>query len=161
MPLQHEKVIRLRAYQQCDARAITDLFHETVHTINRRDYSEAQVQAWAPLPIDYAAWEARLQRTRPLVAEVAGEIAGFAELQPDGHIDCFYVHKSYQGMGVGGALLAAIERRACCACLPQLSVHASLTAVAFFRRRGFIAIRQNVVVRRGEQLVNVVMAKSL
>lgn len=84
MPLQHEKVIRLRAYRQRDARAITELFHETVHTINRRDYNEAQVQAWAPLPIDYARWRARLQRTRPLVAEFAGEISGFIRLANPG-----------------------------------------------------------------------------
>jgi hypothetical protein len=42
------QVNRIRDYEQVDARAIVRLFYETVHFVNRADYSEEQVEAWAP-----------------------------------------------------------------------------------------------------------------
>ena len=37
-----------RKYNVEDARALADIYYHTIHHINRRDYSEAQINAWAP-----------------------------------------------------------------------------------------------------------------
>lgn len=42
----------LRAYRDDDLDALIDLFRATVRMIARRDYTEAQVLAWAPDHID-------------------------------------------------------------------------------------------------------------
>lgn len=37
----------IREYQPCDCREITELFYNTIHTINAKDYTEEQLTAWA------------------------------------------------------------------------------------------------------------------
>ena len=38
----------IRRYSPNDISEITELFYNTIHTINLRDYSSAEVDAWAP-----------------------------------------------------------------------------------------------------------------
>src|ERR687893_1761 len=45
------KPTRIRDYKEVDAPAIARLFYETVHSVNRADYSEEQVRAWALGPV--------------------------------------------------------------------------------------------------------------
>ena len=40
--------IQLRRYRPSDCAGILRLFYDTVHTVNRKDYTEEQVEAWAP-----------------------------------------------------------------------------------------------------------------
>ena len=81
-------------YQEVDAPAIARLFYETVRSVNRADYSEEQVEAWAPAVPDAREWHARMADRKMLVAEEGGEVVGFCELEKDGHLDMFYL-RSY------------------------------------------------------------------
>lgn len=76
--------ITLRPYQPGDGPLLAALFYETVHTVNARDYTPAQLQAWAPSPEapDPEAWDRSFQGRRALVAEAGGQIAGFGDLDP-------------------------------------------------------------------------------
>ena len=47
--------MKLRAYQSGDLPAILNLFRDTVHTVCARDYTRAQLDAWAPAELDAAA----------------------------------------------------------------------------------------------------------
>ncbi len=40
--------MKIRLFDRQDAEQIAQLFHETVREVNIRDYSNNQVQAWAP-----------------------------------------------------------------------------------------------------------------
>ena len=107
--------ITLRPYQPGDGPLLAALFYETVHTVNARDYTPAQLQAWAPSPEapDPEAWDRSFQGRRALVAEAGGQIAGFGDLDPKtGCLDRLYVHKDRQGQGVASALCAALEAAA-------------------------------------------------
>lgn len=42
----------IRKYQQKDCKEITELFYNTVHTVNSKDYSEEQLNAWATGKVD-------------------------------------------------------------------------------------------------------------
>ncbi|WP_239033255.1 GNAT family N-acetyltransferase [Leptothermofonsia sichuanensis] len=95
------------------------------------------------------------------VADDTGTIAGFAELEPDGHIDCFYCHKNYQRCGVGRQLYQAIEARARDQGIRYLTVEASITAQPFFQRMGFSLIKEQETACRGETFTNYVMEKWL
>ena len=46
----------LRNYQPSDCRETARLFYETVHTINARDYTQEQLDAWAPESRDLEEW---------------------------------------------------------------------------------------------------------
>lgn len=161
--------ISIRLFQPQDATQIAQLFHDTVRTINLQDYSLNQVKAWAPDDLYFRDWIKICANRFTYVAEnvlenVApkqGIIVGFAELEIDGHIDCFYVHKDYQGRGVGSSLYQAIESQARELGCSHLYTEASITAKPFFQNKGFTLEQEQQVTVRGEVFKNYRMVKSL
>ena len=146
--------IRVRPYRAGEAGALIALFRATVHAVNIRDYSAAQVNAWAPEAIDEAAWAARLAAHDSFVAEAERTVVGFIELAGDGMVHMLYCHRDWQGRGVGAALLARVEARARRLGLRRLATEASITARPFFQARGFRVIAEQQVRRRCATFVN-------
>ena len=93
-----EKTVRL--YKPEDCKEIVKLFYDTVHTVNLKDYSLAQLDAWAPEEIDVDMWEKSLSKSHTVVVESNGIIVGFGNLDDTGYFDRLYVHKDFQGQGV-------------------------------------------------------------
>jgi ribosomal protein S18 acetylase RimI-like enzyme len=138
------------------------LFHDTVHTVCRADYGEAELDAWSPASgLDPERWRERFARTRPWVALAEGRPVGFLEVDQDGHIDCCYAARDRQRRGVGTALLAHATGIARGAGLARLYAEVSITALPFFARRGFRVVRTQEVERRGQTLRNHLMERSL
>ena len=152
---------RIRDYAAGDASEIVRLFYATIRSVNRADYSDEQVEAWAPGVTDTGEWHARMTGRRTLVAEEGGEVVGFAELEEDGHLDMLYVRGNSVGRGVGRRLYRAVEREARGRGLGQIFTEASVTARPFFERRGFRIVRERTIVRRGVELTNFAMEKPL
>jgi putative acetyltransferase len=153
--------MKIRLFHPQDAEQIAMLFHETVRQINIRDYSQNQVKAWAPDDIHFRNWVKVCSERFTYVADVHGVIAGFGELELNGHIDCFYCHKNYQRMGVGNQIYHEIEAKAGELGINRLYTEASITAKAFFLRMGFSLIQEQQVECRGETFVNYRMEKFL
>ena len=65
-----------------DVFSIVRLFYETIHTINSRDHSAAQLHAWAPEVPSAETWHSRMVQCCTLVAEENGAVIAFAELEP-------------------------------------------------------------------------------
>lgn len=153
--------MKIRLFRPEDATQIAQLFHETVREVNVRDYSIAQVQAWSPDDLDFRDWVTVCSQRFTYVADANGAILGFGELEPDGHIDCFYCHKHYQRQGVGRAIYQAIEVKARELQIDRLFTEASITAKPFFRSLGFELVAEQQVSCRGETFTNYRMEKSL
>jgi putative acetyltransferase len=151
----------VRDYREDDAGPICRLFYETVRSVNLRDYSPEQVRAWAPAPPDPAIWHEPMSDRHTLVAEDEDGVAGFAELENDGHLDMLYCRGDVVGRGVGSLLYAAAEERARGLGLGGIQTEASITARPFFERHGFRVTRRNLVARHGVELVNFSMEKIL
>ena len=154
-------VLIIRNYQPQDTHQIADLFHVSVHAIDSKIYSPAQKSAWAPRPPDYSRWYTRLVNTEPYVATLDNKIVGFAELELDGHIDCFYVHPAHQRKGVAQSLFSRLLTDARTRGISRLYVEASKVAEPFFRKNGFVLVSENQVERRGQVLVNFCMERRL
>ncbi|MGE3819059.1 MAG: GNAT family N-acetyltransferase [Isosphaeraceae bacterium] len=152
-----------RPYRPEDAPALLALFRDTVRRVNARDYTTEQVRAWAPDQIDQETWAGRFAGKTILVAEDAesGRPLGFADLEPDGHIDRFFVSADHQRRGVGASLLAALVAEARTAGLGRLSVEASVTARPFFEAQGFVVLAEQSVLVRDVKLVNFRMERDL
>jgi putative acetyltransferase len=150
-----------RRFEPGDADPIARLFHDTVRTVNLGDYTQAQVKAWAPDEIHFRDWGAACLRCRTFVAEEAGRVLGYGQLEDNGHIDNFYVHHDQQGRGVGAALHAVIEAEARQLGIPWLFAEVSITARPFFTRIGYRVIRKQTVACRGQLFINYVMEKDL
>ena len=80
------------------------LFYDTVHAVNAADYSPEQLSAWATGEVDLAAWNASFLAHRTIVAETAGVILGFGDMDAAGYLDRLYVHKDYQRQGIATAI---------------------------------------------------------
>lgn len=147
----------LRPYRSSDCPALAELFYQTVHRVNARDYDEIQLDAWATGQVDEAAWDQSFRSHHTLVAlGKAGDVLGFGDMDDAGYLDRLYVHWAHQGEGIATALCDALEA-ACPA--PAFRTHASITARPFFEKRGYRVLRAQQVERRGAVLTNYVMEK--
>ena len=153
--------MEIRRYKQGEEQTLWALLYDTVHKVNVRDYSSSQIEAWAPSRIDLAQWKRRIMKTNPFVAMNNGQIVGFAELEENGHIDCFYSAHNWQGKGVGSALLNAVEIEALRRGISNLFTEVSITAKGFFENKGFFVEYEKTVTLRGEQFANFAMSKRI
>jgi putative acetyltransferase len=154
-------VVTLRLYQPDDAPALLALFRDTIRRINSRDYSAAQIAAWASDDIDTVSWFGRFSGRYVPVAQEGGRPVGFAELEADGHIDRVYVSADHQRRGIGRQLLAALEAEARRVGLSRLYTEASITSRPFFEAHGFVVLAAQVVSCRGAEFVNYRMERLL
>ena len=127
----------IRPYKESDIPAISQLYFNTIHRVNSRDYTPQQIRAWAPTIYANSYWLQRFVKRRVLVAENKDRILGFAEFEPSGHIDCFYVHHEHQHRGIGSALMNSVEAEFRKLNARRLFAEVSLTARAFFESHGF------------------------
>ncbi len=153
--------MEIRRYSETWAKEIADLFYQSVHGIDASIYTEEQKRVWAPTPIDYDLWSERLNIKKPYLAIIDNRLAGFIELDADGHIDCTYTHPDFQGRGVASFLYDHLITEANTAGMIRLYVEASHVAVPFFKKRGFVLIKKNEIQRDGVTLVNFSMEKHL
>ena len=152
----------VRDFRPEDSAALGRLFYDTIHTVNPRDYSPAQIEAWAPEVPGPRRWIERARTRCILVAEDESGVTGFAELRPaDRFLDCLYVRHDMQRRGVGTALVRELEARARALRIVTLLVDVSLTARPFFERHGYALIAPREVEVRGVMLANFRMEKSL
>ncbi len=87
------------------------VYFTAIRLICVKDYSDEQVNAWAPDNFDMKLFEERQENLNPFVAKMGSKVVGYADLQPNGLIDHFFVHGKYQSMGVGGALMNSILKK--------------------------------------------------
>ena len=136
--------VMVRPFQAGDIRRAARLFRDTVFRVNRADYTETQLRAWAA-GADGAVWEERLSGLRAFAAERGGALLGFGSVREDGYVDHLFVHAR-------PALEAAVPAG-------TLRTEASVTARPFFLARGWRAVREQEVFCRGECFVNFLMEK--
>lgn len=148
--------MEIRSYRSADAEATAELFYHTVHRVNRKDYSPAQLDAWAPRERDLILWDRSFQGHMGLVAVEGDSLLGFGDITPDGYLDRLFVHKDHQGKGIGTALCGCLEAMV----QGPVVAHVSLTARPFFAQRGYRLIRPQQVERQGVFLPNYVMEKA-
>ena len=151
----------IRPYSPRDVSSLVALFRASVRTLARRDYTEAQLRAWAPDFIGKEQFALRRTTQSTWIAEIGGHIAGFSDLEADGHVDMLYVHPEYQRRGVARALLAHVEAVARDWGIERLYTEASITARPVFEVMGFHILAPQMVTVRGESRKNYRMEKQL
>jgi putative acetyltransferase len=154
--------ISIRDYQPEDVQALAKIFYNTIHKINIQHYTEEQVDVWAPITsLETEGWAKKFPRTKPIVATVGDEIVGFAEFEPNGHIDCFYCHHEWIGKKVGSALMKEILQRAKDNHIRLIFSEVSITAKPFFEKWGFRVVTKQTIVRKDVELTNFKMERTI
>lgn len=149
--------MKIRNYQPSDTFTTLQLFYDTVHTVNCRDYTKEQLDVWAPKERDSIQWNASFLEHYSLIVEEEGQVIGFGDIDASGYLDRFYIHASFQGKGAGRLLLEALE--AYVAEDQDIVTHASITAKPFFIRMGYVTDHAQIVEKAGVQMKNYVMVK--
>lgn len=146
----------LRPYQSTDCPALARLFYETVHTVNARDYTRQQLDAWATGQVELPLWDRAFREHCTLVAEQDGQLLGFGDMDDTGYLDRLFVHKDHQGKGIATALCDRLEAQSTA---NIFTAEVSVTARPFFEKRGYRVVRQQNVERNGVFLTNFLMEK--
>lgn len=151
----------IRIYQSKDCAEIIKLFYETIHSVNAKDYTKDQLDAWSPKNINLDLWNKSFSRNYTLVFIDKDDIVGFGDLASSGYFDKLYIHKAFQGKGIATKIADSLEAYANSIGLKIISTQASITARPFFEKRGYIIIKKQQVERKGQFLTNYVMEKAL
>ncbi len=156
--------MEIRKFQASDISQIVQLFYGTVHSVNKKDYTQEQLDAWASKEdeeLRLASWRESMSNNIAFVALIEGIIVGFSDMTRKGHLDRLYVHKDFQGQGIASALVNTLESEASKLGLTELDTDASITAKPFFEHRGYQVVKSQCIERKGIQLVNFKMIKPL
>ena len=140
----------IRPYEPTDCEILASLFYLTVHTVNAKDYTKEQLNAWATGKIDLQKWNISLREHNI--------IFGFSDIDKSGYLDRLYVHKNHQRKGIATAICDTLEQSVKA---NKIITHASITAKPFFEQRGFTVVKEQQVLRQGIALTNYVMEKQL
>jgi len=151
--------LEIRQAESTDIVDITRLFFETIQTINSKDYTQEEIDDWSSWHSDYEKWNARITEQYFIVATFDSKIAGFASLATDGCVDLLYVHKDCQGQGIAGQLLSKLEKKAVEQNNREIYSEVSITAKAFFEKRGFCVKQKQLKKSRERELENYYMTK--
>lgn len=153
--------VAIRRFRIGDEIALFHVFYSAIHDIASRDYTHDQIEAWAPADLDPKLWANHLRDLRPFVAEIDGEIVGYADIQPNGYIDHFFVSGNHPRRGIGSLLMNRIHKEAKLLGISELTSHVSKTAEPFFVLHGFYVVERGFPIRRGVTLQNALMQKNL
>ena len=152
----------IRVALQSDTVELKQLFQNTVLAINRRDYSQAEVEDWASCGDNLANIKDMIKTHYFIVAvNQQSEIVGFSSITPQGYLHSMFVHKDFQGKGIAIMLLNEIEQYAITNGIMRITSEVSLTARPFFEKRGYIVEEEQKRKANQLPLTNFWMAKQM
>ncbi len=146
----------LRKYMSSDCEAMAELFFQTVHRVNAKDYTKEQLDVWASGKVDLKAWDKSFTEHYTVVALENDIIVGFGDIDRTGYLDRLYVHRDYQRKGIAAAICDELERAID---TDAVTTQASVTAKPFFEHRGYSVVREQKSVRDGIALTNFLMER--
>lgn len=118
-----------------DAARLSTLIQRVIRVSNAVDYGAESAEITA-LNFSEERMVARLKKQHVLMYAADGMLVGTASFR-EGYIKSLFVEPDWQGKGVGGVLLAAIEAYVLERGLAELFVHSSITAHEFYLRKGY------------------------
>ena len=136
---------------------------ETIHAIHTRcltftlasRYTAAQLHAWMLGRTASGYWNAARSGEGFLVAEVAGQVVGYASWSDDELLSLF-IDPDHQKQGLGSSLL-----NGCLARAPNLMVvKAALGAESFYERHRFVQIGPGATIKHDVEIPDTRMRRS-
>lgn len=128
----------IRTASLSDIPVLKELYQNTVLTVNRKDYSAAEVEDWASCGDDIAHLQKSFTEQYYIVAENQKQkIVGFTSINDEGYMHTLFVHKDFQHQGVATLLYQYLEAYAQEKRIEKITSEVSITAKPFFEKQGF------------------------
>ena len=129
----------IRRARREDCQSIGSVHTAAVGGIRTALYTPEEIQAWA-VPRKPESYEQSIRNKEFFVAETGGVIVGFGVLNPESaEVEAVYVSPGAGRRGIGLEMLRKLEERAGALGLKVLRLNASLNAVPFYEKAGYVA----------------------
>ena len=152
--------MKIREANENDLSQITQLFFDTVNTVNKKDYSKEQIAVWSASSQNVDFWLNCIVSQFFIVLVKDDLIIGFASLDNNACVDFMYVHKDFQHIGVATELLDALESEAYEKGFTGIWSDVSITAKPFFFKNGFNEKEEYIKRLQEVEFENTIMIKS-
>lgn len=155
-------MLTIRRARQEDCQFIPSVHAAAVSGISTALYTPEEIQAWA-VPKKPESYEESIRSKEFFVAEEDSVIVGFGVLnQESGEVEAVYVSPGAGRRGIGLAVLGKLEERAGALGLGLLRLNASLNAVPFYQRAGYVAQKESKYrLSNGVEIACVPMVKAI
>lgn len=155
-------MLTIRKARQDDCQSIGKVHTAAVAGIHTNLYTPEEIQSWS-VPKQPESYEESIRSKEFLVAEDDGIIVGFGVLNAEtAEVEAVYVSPEAGGHGIGLELLRKLEERAVALGLGVLRLNASLNAVPFYKRAGYVAQEESKYrLSTGLEIACVPMVKSI
>lgn len=128
--------LSIRMASACDVPAMARVHVAAVRALCRTHYRAHELSRW--ISQGPGLYSGLMRSATVMVAEQGGAIVGFAAASlANGYVRAVYVAPGAAGSGVGGRLLARLERAARVFGVRRLKVDATLNAAGFYERAGY------------------------
>ena len=155
-------MLNIRRARPEDCQSIRTVHVAAVTGIRTDLYTPEEIQAWS-IPKNLESYEESIRSKEFLVAEEDDAIVGFGVLNPESsEVEAVYVNPGAGRRGIGLDLLRKLEERARPLGLGALVLNASLNAVPFYEKAGYVALeRSKYRLSTGVEIACVPMVKSI
>jgi len=155
-------MLTIRRSRKEDCQSIGNVHTAAVAGIRTSLYTPEELKAWA-VPKQRESYEESIRSNEFFVAEENGIIIGFGVLnQESAVVEALYVNPTAPRRGIGHELLRTLEERARALGLKALRLDASLNAVPFYQRAGYVAeAKSKYRLYTGVEIACVPMVKSI
>ena len=134
------QVCAVRPAVPADAHAIFTVHMAAIQELGASHYSPAQLGAWRG-DRSAASYVTPIANGSVVVAEDVTSVVGFGQLNArHALVEAVYVLPTHTRCGIGRRILATLEHRAASVGLAELTLDASLNAVAFYVARGYVPV---------------------
>lgn len=155
-------MLNIRRARREDCEAVGGVHTAAVTGIRTVLYSPEEIQSWA-VPRKSEDYEELIRSKEFFVAEVGGVVVGFGVLDRESAVvEAVYVSPEMAGRGIGLEVLRKLEERAIDLGLELLRLNASLNAVPFYEKAGYVAQdRAKYKLASGVEIACVPMVKAM
>ncbi|MFA6436457.1 MAG: GNAT family N-acetyltransferase [Candidatus Gracilibacteria bacterium] len=137
-----------------DAQAMHRIHTKAVSTTCKNFYTKKQIAAWLEGRSPEGYHEG-IQKGEMYVAEDKGEIVGFGHAIP-GEVVAVFVDPDFHNQGIG-KLLLEYGLRIASKDHQKIKVKSTLNAENFYKKQGFIKVKEDISIKKGEKLSIVIL----
>jgi len=152
--------MRIRFAKNEDAAAIARLRRSTILHINSKDYPEDVIEAWSART-NANSFKNHADNLKRWVAVENNKIIGFVEHDSKAELTRLYVHKNFQGKGVGSRLLCRAEESMKKLGHKKISLESTISAKPFYEAKGYKVIKKGFHTLQGKKALIYFMSKKI
>ncbi len=156
-------MITFRAAAEKDKSNIGKLIYETVHGLKKKgyEYSEAQLNAWAPDKDYYSYRYVYDSHQYCYVAYDKDILVGFGCISDVGYISAIYTHIDYFRKKIASRIMDAMETQAIKLGNKALSIECAIPALPLLKYKGFMTEVEQTINYNGQDFVCYKMHKKV